>query len=137
MILFIILFVLVGFIVASHTEDERMVRLKERYYSFIPTLPEKYNVLKKPVCITGLYGAKNIGTNVNKGSEIFVCIEGEDVNNFFHILLHELAHSTVKEYDHSDKFWENYAEIRDIAQKNGFYEPIVNKSYCGKTISDS
>lgn len=132
--LLITLFIIVVILVASHKEDERMTRLKERYYAFISNVPEKYEVLRRPVCITGTYGGE-IGTNVNKGSEIFVCIDG-DTNDSFHVLLHELAHSTVKEYDHSDKFWENFAELRELAKQDGLYHPVMNKSYCGKEISD-
>lgn len=133
MLLFVLL-ILVFFIVAFHREDEKMTRLKERYYDFIDRLPQKYSMLKKPTCVTGRYGG-DIGTNVNKGSEIFVCLDGS-TNDSFHVLLHELAHSTVSEYDHSDKFWENFAELRELAKNEGMYEPVSNKSYCGKMISD-
>ncbi len=132
--LVLLLFLLVIFIVSFHREDEKMTRLKERYYDFIDRLPDKYSILKKPVCVTGKYGGE-IGSNVNKGSEIFICLDG-DTNDSFHVLLHELAHSTVSEYDHSDRFWENFAELREIAKNEGLYEPVSNKSYCGKVISD-
>lgn len=132
--LVLLLFLLVVFIVSFHREDEKMTRLKERYYDFIDRLPDKYSILKKPACVTGKYGGE-IGSNVNKGSEIFICLDG-DTNDSFHVLLHELAHSTVSEYDHSDRFWENFAELREIAKNEGLYEPVSNKSYCGKVISD-
>lgn len=131
----LLLLVLVIIIVAFHKEDEKMSRLKERYYTFIQRLPEKYSVLKDPSVVTGRYNG-DIGTNVNKGSEIFVCLDG-DTNDTFHVLLHELAHSTVGEYDHSDTFWHNFAELREIAKSQGLYHPVNNKSYCGKVISDS
>jgi hypothetical protein len=118
------------------TEDPRMTELKRRYYAFIKQVPEKYEVLKEPVVITGLTGQpRQIGSNVNKGSEIFICIDG-DPNDRFHILLHELAHSTVNEYDHSDQFWKNFAELKDHAQMLRLYEPVQKKEYCGQTISD-
>ncbi len=111
-----------------------MVQLKQHYYTFIQRLPEKYEMIKKPMNITGIYGG-DIGTNVNKGGEIYVCIDG-DLNSQFHVLLHELAHSTVDEYDHSDKFWKNFEELRKIAQDHGMYTPVKDQPYCGKTISD-
>ena len=133
--LLVALSVIVVLIVLFHAEDPRMTKLKERYYTFIQNVPEKYAVLRKPVCITGTYGGE-IGTNVNKGSEIYVCLDG-DTNDNFHVLLHELAHSTVKEYDHSDKFWQNFSELRELAKQDGLYKPVTRKNYCGKEISDS
>lgn len=130
----VLLLLVVIIIVTLHKEDDKMSRLKERYYEFITRLPEKYSVLREPYLVTGRYGGE-IGTNVNKGSEIFVCLDG-DTNDTFHVLLHELAHSTVTEYDHSDKFWENFAELRNIAKNEGLYTPVSNKNYCGKVISD-
>jgi hypothetical protein len=130
-----VLFCIVFWIVATHKEDTRMVKLKQHYYTFIQRLPEKYEMIKKPMNITGVYGG-DIGTNVNKGGEIYVCIDG-DLNDQFHVLLHELAHSTVDEYDHSDKFWKNFEELRKIAQDQGLYTPVKDKPYCGKMISDS
>lgn len=132
----LILVLLYIVIVFFHKEDNRMVDLKRRYREFIQHVPEKYEMLKKPVIITGLTGQPSqIGSNVNKGSEIFICIDG-DPNDRFHILLHELSHSTVSEYDHSDQFWKNFSELRGLAQERGMYQPIEKKSYCGQSISD-
>lgn len=130
-----ILVILVLLILIFHQEDPKMRSLKKVYYEFIQRVPEKYKVLRKPACITGIYGG-DIGTNVNKGSEIFICMDGT-TNDSFHVLLHELAHSTVKEYDHSDKFWENFGELKNIAKSEGMYSDVAPKSYCGKMISDS
>ena len=89
--LFLILFILYITVVITHREDSRMVELKRRYRDFIQHVPEKYEVLKKEVIITGLTGQpQQIGSNVNKGSEIFICIDG-DPNDRFHILLHEVS----------------------------------------------
>ena len=124
------------FVIMVKQEDPRMAELKRRYYTFIQQVPEKYEVLKEPVVVTGLTGQpRQIGSNVNKGSEIFICIDG-DPNDRFHILLHELAHSTVSEYNHSDQFWKNFAELKEHAQKLRLYEPVEKKAYCGQTITD-
>ena len=130
-----ILGILVLLILIFHKEDPKVTSLKTMYYEFIQKVPEKYKVLRKPVCITGTYSG-DIGTNVNKGSEIFICIDGT-TNDSFHVLLHELAHSTVKEYDHSDTFWKNFDELKKIAKSEGMYSDVTPKSYCGKMISDS
>lgn len=133
-LLVVLLLLLVAAAVYTTKENPKMTDLKRRYYSFIQRLPEKYESIKKPVNITGTYGG-DIGANVNKGGEIYICIDG-DVNDSFHVLLHELAHSTVDEYDHSSKFWENFTELRTIAIREGYYKPIGQKDYCGKKISD-
>jgi hypothetical protein len=54
-----------------------------------------------------------------------------------YVLLHELAHSTVDDYDHSKEFWENFKELREIAVAAGIYTPIKESRYCGQTIKDS
>lgn len=136
-ILVIPLLILVILVILSVKSDPRVELLKQRYRAFIDTLPPKYNSLKKRSIITGTFRKGNIGENVNKGGEIVICIEGDDQNDFFHILLHELAHSSVTEYDHTSKFWENFKELSQLAQDGGFYKIGVNKSYCGATISDS
>lgn len=137
MLVIIVLFVLVIIAVITTKSDPRVEKLKEKYTRFIQILPEKFSKLKRRSIITGTYSKGQIGENINKGGEIIVCVDGEDENDMFHILLHELAHSTVSEYDHSSKFWDNYKELMDIAVREGFYKPGVNKQYCGKMINDS
>lgn len=117
-------------------EDERMSLLKQKYYSFIQTLPDEYSNIKKPSLVTGSFIKNDLGSNVNKGGEIFICLDGE-TNDQFHILLHELAHSLVTEYDHSDGFWTNYNKLKTIAVNSGYYKPVETKNYCGDVISDS
>jgi uncharacterized SAM-binding protein YcdF (DUF218 family) len=78
-----------------------------------------------------------LGYNTNKGYEIGLCLDGT-VNQIFHVLLHELAHSTVSEYEHSTNFWQNFKELRELATKIGIYEPVnSSEKFCGKYISDS
>ena len=58
-------------------------------------------------------------------------------DQIFHVLLHELAHCTVQEYSHSEKFWKNYLRLRDIAVEIGVYERIGGKQkFCGEHVSD-
>jgi hypothetical protein len=135
MLLIILLFVLAVLAILFTHEDPRLTLLKKKYYSFISNLPEKYTQLKTPFLITGTYGG-DIGTNVNKGGEILICLDGEP-NDHMHILLHELSHSTVSEYDHTNQFWDNFRELKDIAKSQGLYETTETKNYCGKQISDS
>lgn len=131
------LLILVILVVMSVKSDPRVELLKKRYREFVDTLPPKYDSLKKKSIITGSYAKGLIGENVNKGGDILVCFEGEDQNDFFHVLLHELAHTSVSEYDHSSSFWDNFKELSELAERGGFYKSGVNKPYCGGVINDS
>jgi hypothetical protein len=115
--------------------DPVLVELKKRYTAFIRSLPPKFDKIKQQGIITATYRKGQIGSNVNKGGEIYVCLESS-VNDAFHVLLHELAHSSVKEYDHSQHFWETFKELKELAINGGYYTPVGTKNYCGKQISD-
>ena len=132
----ILLLILVTIVLCTQN-DPRIQSLKQRYYQFIKGLPEKYTSLKTPSILTGTYQPSDIGTNVAKGGEIFICLDGYDPNDTFHILLHEMAHSGVTEYDHSNSYWNTYKELRDIAIQQGYYTPFSQKKYCGGKITDS
>lgn len=133
--LLMVLSIVCIFVILKTNEDSRMQRLKSNYYSFVDQLPDDYKKLKKPSILTGTYNG-DIGSNVNKGSEIYLCLDGVP-NDQFHILLHELSHTMVKEYDHSGNFWEEYSKLKKIAVDKGYYKPTETKTYCGKTISES
>jgi hypothetical protein len=94
--------------------------------------------LQQDVILTGMQkqGPKgDVGYNVNKGHEIFLCLKG-DLNSVMHVLLHELAHMTVTEYDHSSKFWENLRELKRVAIDMGIYQGIGAKTFCDGEIRD-
>ena len=135
-VLIIVLFILAILAILNTKQDPRLLRLKEKYQAFISKLPSKYDSVKKNTIISGTYRKGSPGENVNKGEEITVCLDGNDENAMFHIILHEIAHSSVKEYDHSSEFWENYKELTEIAKKEGLYIPGVDKEYCGKRVND-
>jgi hypothetical protein len=116
-------------------ENPIMIQLKQRYYSFIETLPNEYSKIKKPSVLTGTYYTGDIGSNVNKGGEIYICVQ-DSVNDAFHVLLHELSHSMVKEYSHSQHYWDTFKNLKHLAENGGFYSTIGTKNYCGKVISD-
>jgi len=99
------------------------------------SVPEKFWVIEKPVIIVGR-DAGDLGYNSNKGYEIGLCIDGSP-NDVFHVLLHELSHSTVEEYSHSEKFWKNFEELRDLCANIGLYQRIpIQKEFCGQFIQD-
>ena len=137
MILVIILAILAFLAIQNTHQDPRLVQLKSMYRTFLTKLPEKYNSIKnKNTIISGRKKSGIVGENVNKGEEITVCLDGGDINSMFHILIHEIAHSSVQEYDHSGEFWRNYKELTDIAVQHGLYTPGIDKAYCGQRIQD-
>ena len=100
--------------ILTHREPKMLKELKIKYWSMLDILRATGDPLWKPVLkpaiITGMYGKRDgvIGSNVNKGYEIYICLEGNDVNSATYVLLHELAHMSVSEYDHSNDFWNNF-----------------------------
>jgi len=99
---------------------------------------EEFEMLRKEIPITAHNRAQggNVGYNVNKGSEIGLCINGEP-NQIFHVLIHELAHCSVNEYSHSQKFWDKYDSLKSICVAIGVYQEIPQKTkFCGKYIQD-
>jgi hypothetical protein len=142
-LLFILLVVISAVSLITTKDPENFTQLKKRYTTlreYIRTnpVPEKFKILQKQVLLIGYLKKKHeLGFNTNKGYEIGLCLDGT-VNQIFHVLLHELAHSTVKEYEHSTQFWQNFKELRELATQIGIYEPVnTSEKFCGKYISDS
>jgi hypothetical protein len=133
---------MLGLAVLTNSEPKMLVELKDRYFRILDILRATGDPLWKPVLkpaiITGLNGKKDgvIGSNVNKGYEIYICLDGDDVNSAFYVLMHELAHMTVPEYDHSIKFWENFEKLKKICIDNGLYTKEGVRSYCGDQVRD-
>lgn len=133
---------MLGLVVLTNSEPKMLVELKDRYFKMLDILRATgdpiWTPVLKPAIITGLHGKKDgvIGSNVNKGYEIYICLDGDDVNSAFYVLIHELAHMTVPEYDHSIKFWENFEKLKKICIDNGLYAKGGVRSYCGDQIRD-
>ena len=145
MIFLIILLVVVAFVALvsvrepeNFTEVKRRYRVLREYIQDTDGVPKKFKVLKREILLIGYLKKKHeLGYNTNKGYEIGLCLDGT-ANQVFHVLLHELSHSTVEEYDHSDSFWQNFKELRQIASNIGIYEPVnTSEKFCGKYIKDS
>ncbi len=141
MILFLILIFINAYILHTTVEPREFIEVKEKYKTLRDHLREtnneKFRVLIRPIPITGLMIMKDsVGFNVNKGSEITICLDG-GVNEIFHVLIHELAHCTVEEYSHSDQFWSNYNELLEICVQLGIYQKIIEKTeFCGQHVQD-
>ncbi len=141
MILAILLILINLWVLWTTREPQELVDVKEKYEilrtHLVNTKNPTFEVLEHRVPITGMKRMNGtVGFNTNKGAEITICLDGS-VNEIFHVLIHELAHSTVDEYDHSPAYWKNYMELRDIAINLGIYERIDNKSaFCGEHVQD-
>jgi len=141
MIVFVVLILINLWILSQTREPQELVQVKEKYRilreHLHETNNEKFHMITRCVPITGINGMKGtVGYNTNKGQEIALCLDGS-VNDIFHVLIHELAHSSVKEYSHSENYWNNYVELRDICVKLGIYEKIPErKPFCGQHIQD-
>ena len=142
-LLLIVLIVLSVASVMTAREPENFTQVKKLYAQLREHIrsnqvPEKFKILQNQVLLIGYLKKKHeLGYNTNKGYEIGLCLDGK-VNQIFHVLLHELAHSTVSEYEHSTQFWQNFKELRELATQIGIYEPVnSSEKFCGKYISDS
>lgn len=142
MILLVIMLIVFMFVLFSNSESKMLKELKIQYWSILDMLrqtgdPTWIPVLK-PAIITGMHGKKDgvIGSNVNKGYEIYICLDGDDVNSATYVLIHELAHMSVPEYDHTNAFWNNFKKLKKLAIEHGLYTPEGSRTYCGETIRE-
>ena len=141
MIPFLVLIVINLIILFMIREPENFTEVKKRYKilreHIEKTNNEKFRVLIRPIPLTALRKMSGtVGYNVNKGADITICIDGE-VNEIMHVLIHELAHSTVPEWTHSDNFWNNFMELRGICESIGIYTRLPDKTkFCGQYIQD-
>lgn len=135
----ILLLIVVIYILLTNTEDPLLTEIKRRYDYFLNHLPPgQFDILKQNRAIISVKErGGDIAFNVNKGYEIYMCLDGKKINPAMYILLHELAHITVEEYDHSERFWSNFRKLREIASDMGVYTPEHEMEYCGQTIKDS
>jgi|TARA_B100000768_G_scaffold151818_2_gene147184 hypothetical protein len=141
MIPFLVLIVINLIILFMIREPENFTEVKKRYKilreHIEKTNNEKFRVLIRPIPLTALRKMSGtVGYNVNKGADITICIDGE-VNEIMHVLIHELAHSTVPEWTHSENFWNNFMELRGVCESIGIYTRLPDKTkFCGQYIQD-
>ena len=141
MIAFILLILVNLWILSQTKEPQELIKVKENYQilreHISSTGHPKFQMLVRHIPLTGFHSMKDtVGYNTNKGQEIALCLDGEP-NEIFHVLIHELAHCTVDEYSHSDQFWSNYIELRDMCINLGIYEKIPERTkFCGQHVQD-
>jgi predicted metal-dependent hydrolase len=138
-----VLLIIINLVILSITrEPTRLVEVKEKYRRLREhlrdTKNEKFKVLTRCIPITAMHATRGpIGYNTNKGVDIGLCIDGQNSNQIFHVLIHELAHTTVREYSHSEDFWNNFVELRQMCIDLGIYEKISSRTrFCGQYIQD-
>lgn len=140
----VLLIIVALLIIFCNRQPKSLILLKERYEEILhhvktdPDLPPQFAPLKKRVLLTGFnrpWWGKELGYNINKGGEIAICLDN-DVNSMMYVLIHELAHSTTKEYAHNDEFHENMDILRKFCIKWGLYKPMKDTEYCGIKIND-
>jgi len=143
MLLAIVLIIINIYILLNTREPKNFRNVKERYRTLREHLAthEKPEFRKLSTQITLVAHQeqyfRTLGYNTNKGYEIGLCIDGSP-NEIMHVLLHELAHSTVPEYSHSKNFWNQTDELKKIANELGIYTPINNKTrFCKSVIQDN
>lgn len=130
-------------IVATHSEPPMLVELKQRYWSLLKVLEATQDPTWRPLLekaiITGTRGKRDgvIGSNVNKGYEIYICLDGDDVNSAMYVLIHEMAHMAVTEYDHTDAYWAHFKNLKQFCIKNEIYFATGDREYCGEAIRDA
>ncbi len=81
----------------------------------------------------------------NKGSRIVLCLRNgdqlADVNLLMFVALHEYSHIVCDEYGHTDKFWQQFAEILEEAINIGIYQKQnyekYPQEYCGVQVTSS
>lgn len=129
--------------IATCCEPEEFTKVRSLYTTLREHLEsssddERFKKLVTPYILVGMLKPKNhIGYNTNKGYEIGICLNG-DINEIFHVLLHELAHCTVEEFDHSAEFWNNLRDLKSICVDLGIYTEIKEpKEFCGTDVQDA
>ena len=139
-VLFVCLLLLFWF----HQEEPMLTELKQRYWATLDMLRQTGDPMWKgvlrPSILTGMNGWDKskgpIGSNVNKGYEIYICLDGDDVNSAMYVLIHELAHMSVPEYDHTTSFWKNFEALKKLCVEKGLYKLNGVRKYCGDTVKD-
>lgn len=142
MLLILILVCTILFLLFMNRQNPLLIEIKNRYVilkNHLRDIGQFKEIYSTDSIITGTtLKEKKIGTNVNKGYEITLCLEGglDNIDSVMNVFLHELAHQTVSEYEHSEAFWDNFKKLREIATTLNIYRPIPDVVYCGQKIGD-
>ena len=90
---------------------------------------------KRNVSIVQRSNTMHVAYSVNKGEEIGMCINGNNIETMFYVLMHELAHIMTVSKHHTKEFWSNFNFLVDFAKTQGLYhEEKSSATYCGQQI---
>ena len=145
----VVLWMVVCLLAARIREPPILVEIKRRYGVLLqhlrdtPSVDPRFEVLRRhEPLLTGIDSSRmnrgTIGYNVNKGYEIFICIDNDgSVDAAMHVLIHELAHMTVPEYDHTDAYWQSFKDLRGLCETLGLIRTASDGQvkYCGGQIT--
>lgn len=137
LILFIVVSILALVCILTSMETATLIEVRRRYAVLRENPPAGMEKLKTPVVLFWFTKTRQeIGYNVNKGTEIGLCLDGT-ANDIFHVLIHELAHTVTESFAHNEMFWKNFDTLKQHCIGLGIYEPIKDqKAFCGKFIRD-
>lgn len=146
-----VLFGILSLIIVLNDEPALLKELRGKYDELLwvlhtdPNLDPRWEPIKRRVILTAMNGWNKskgaIGFNVNKGYEIYICLDMDPsmdpairINTAMHVLIHELCHTTVTEYDHSTNFWKNFKDFKQYCAEHDLYTPGNVGPYCGENI---
>tara|TARA_B100001094_G_scaffold307897_1_gene340013 strand:+ start:1288 stop:1830 length:543 start_codon:yes stop_codon:yes gene_type:complete len=105
--------------------DKLIDHLQKRYpdEEITNTLTERYK--NKTRMSELLDKSKNIAFSKNKGEEVSLCLEDEnlDMNTLMFIAIHELSHIGTNEIGHTNRFWKNMKFLLERAVELDIYIP--------------
>ena len=121
MIVLVVLLIINYLIYSNLKPNQKLVEVREKYKTLREHLIETDNrdfeeIYREIPLVAYERMSPSVGYNTNKGQEIGICIDG-DVNEIFHVLLHELAHCAVDEYTHSEEYWKKFDDLKKSLQK--------------------
>lgn len=147
-ILICTLLILLVLAIVSIKEPKMLTDVRGRYDVLLTHLRQtqqvdpRFEILRRhEPLLTGIDSTRmtngTIGYNVNKGYEIYICIDVDgSLDAAMHVLIHELAHMTVPEYDHSDAYWQSFKDLRLLCASLGLISSESKPmTYCGGQIT--
>lgn len=124
---------------------EHIIDNKDKYDDRFHLMAERYT--NKNTEFTEKDKSSNVTSYTeNKGDRIVFCIRQRnpteqlvDLNTMMFVAVHEMAHIMSKSYGHKEEFWDNFADLLEVAIHLGLYKnedySTSPKEYCGMEIT--
>lgn len=114
------------------------------YDNSLPTKTQAENLLykiKSTIFCETYTGCKYAAYTLNKGEEMRICLEHDDMNDIIFVCIHELAHIMSYSVGHTDEFKLNMELLLKIAVILGIYTPVNYTdnpiNFCNNKISNT